>query len=84
MSNHLLHYIVLGLIFTTVFLSRLFLTFNEQLLIQALFVVSIIYVGWGIYHHYREHDLSTKIVIEYILIASIAILIAIIAIRGGL
>lgn len=67
-----------------IILSKFFFSFDQQQLIQALLAVTIIYVGWGIFHHHQEHDLSTKIVIEYILIAGIAMVIVMIALRGGL
>ncbi len=67
-----------------IILSKFFFSFDQQQLIQALLAITIIYVGWGIFHHYQEHDLSTKIVIEYILIAGIAMMIVMIALRGGL
>lgn len=84
MINHIPHYIVLALIFVAIIISRLAFTFDQNLLIQSLFIIAFIYVAWGIVHHFLEHDLTFKIVIEYILIAAIAMLSSTIAIKGGI
>lgn len=36
-------------------------------------IISGLYVSWGIVHHYLEGDLHPRVVIEYILLAAIAI-----------
>lgn len=82
--RHIPHYAVLLTIFLLVFLSRLFLAFDERLMLTTLFLVAFLYVAWGILHHLLEHDLGVKIVIEYILIGSLFMLLSIIVLRGGL
>lgn len=85
MLSHLFHYGILLVIVFIVFLSRSFFSFDNNLLIEILYIPVFIYVVvWGIIHHYLEHDLTPKIVVEYMLIAGISILIATIAINGGL
>lgn len=84
MINHIPHYIVLALISIIIVVSRLVFTFDQNLLIQALFIIAFIYVIWGIIHHWLDHDLTFKIMVEYILIAAIAMLAGIIAIKGGI
>lgn len=84
MRGHLPHYLVLVAIFLVIFLSRLFFTLGDSLFLQILFMTAFIYAAWGIIHHWAEHDLSIKIVIEYILIAAVAMLISLIAIKGGI
>jgi hypothetical protein len=37
----------------------------------AVVMAGFFYALWGIIHHYREHDLSAKIVLEYVLISSL-------------
>lgn len=46
---------------------------NRQLLVIIL--ISFFYVMWGIIHHFLQGDLHPKIVVEYILIAIIAIML---------
>lgn len=84
MIGHIYHYLVLLIIFIVVILSRIFYGFDKNLLIQVIYIIAFIYVGWGIIHHFLEHDLTFKIVVEYILIAAVAMLIVLIALRGGL
>lgn len=49
-----------------------------------LIALPILYALLGILHHGAEHTLTSKIVIEYTLIASIAIAIFAILLIGGL
>lgn len=71
MLAHLAHYSILIVIFATVILSKFFWGFDRKLIVEVLFLVTLLYVGWGIIHHYREHTLEPQIVLEYILIAGI-------------
>lgn len=81
---HIPHYLVLLAIFITVLLSRMFFASETNLLILVLYLIILIYVGWGIIHHLAEHDLTPKIVVEYILIGMIAMLASAIILKGGL
>lgn len=60
------------------------LSFDKQL--QGIMVVltCLFYVGWGIIHHAVHHDLSARIVVEYILIGSLGMSITLFLLRGGL
>ena len=51
---------------------------QSQIIISIL--ISVLYVVWGIIHHYLKGDLHPKIVIEYSLIA----LLAVVLIRGAI
>ena len=42
------------------------------------------YVIWGLVHHYINHDLMPKIVIEYILIGLLGTSIILFMLRGGI
>lgn len=84
MSTHIKHYLVILAIFTAILSSRIFLSFEASLLLLVLYLITFIYVAWGIIHHYLEHDLTVRIVVEYILIGTIAILSSTLAIKGGL
>ena len=48
---------------------------NTALQLAAGIVTAIAYMLWGIIHHYLEHDLYPRIVIEYVLIGLIAIVL---------
>ncbi len=48
---------------------------DTRLQLTAGVVTSIAYVAWGIIHHALQGDLHRNVVIEYILIGSIAIVL---------
>ena len=77
---HLLHYLILTVIlFLAVILFFIF-SGNRQYQFYTAIITSIIYLIWGIVHHYLEGDLHPKIVVEYLLIA----LLALILLRGAI
>ena len=49
---------------------------RTDLLFNATLVFTIFYVFWGVFHHLREKSLTIKIMLEYILVALLAIVIA--------
>lgn len=55
---------------------------NKQLEMIVLMSLASIYMLFGIIHHYLTHDLSAKIVIEYIAMGSLGITIALFVLRG--
>lgn len=46
-------------------------SYNLRLQVTIIVVTAFWYVLWGIAHHVIEHDLSSKIVVEYVLIGSL-------------
>lgn len=78
-----MHYLVLLFIFIAILASRIFLNFDDTLLLLVLYLVALVYVGWGVVHHWLEHDLNVRIVVEYILIGAIAMLSSTLVIKGG-
>lgn len=74
-SHHLLHYVILltilGICGTT------FFSFRNYPVIQLLIGITaaLFYFMWGIVHHFVDHDLSLKIVVEYLAISVFAIII---------
>ena len=55
----------------------LFITFHYDSHIQRriIYATSAIYVFWSLFHHYRRGDLQLSIVIEYLLLALLAIVV---------
>ncbi len=82
-SDHLLYYtslvgiLALGLI--------LVYSSSPDKSMQMLIVIgmSISYTFLGIVHHLLNHDLATKIVVEYVLIAMLGIAISFFIFKGG-
>ena len=56
----------------------------RELQIGIVALTTIFYVLWGILHHLLNHDLSSKIVIEYVLIGSFGLAIVVFLLKGGL
>ncbi len=76
MKRHvMLHYIVLVLILMGGVISFFMVKENPFLQLMIGIVTSVSYVLWGIIHHYMDHSLHKKIVIEYLLIGAIAIVL---------
>lgn len=48
---------------------------NTRLQLMAGMVTTIAYVAWGIIHHAMQGDLHRNVVVEYVLIGSIAIVL---------
>lgn len=68
-SEHIVYYASLIVILSLSFL----LAYNSpdrNLQIGVIVITTFFYVLWGILHHLMNHDLHTKIVIEYILIGA--------------
>ncbi|MCX6782511.1 MAG: hypothetical protein NTZ20_00740 [Candidatus Levybacteria bacterium] len=82
-EHHIGYYISLFLIF--IFSTIIMLNFSQNKQIQASIIVltAFSYVLFGIIHHKVMHDLTSKIVIEYILIGSLGISVVIFFITGG-
>lgn len=82
MQKHLFYYFSLIIILSL----ELFVFFkvknnwNLQVVILGSTVVS--YMTWAMLHHYLEHDLSVKIVVEYILIGALGLSILLFAFKG--
>lgn len=58
--------------------------YNRQLQMIALLCTVVAYVLWGILHHHLHHDLSSKIVIEYVLMGAFGLVVVFFFLRGGI
>lgn len=52
-----------------------------QMQMIAIVMTAFFYVLWGIVHHMIHHDITAKIVIEYILIGAVAVTLALLMVR---
>lgn len=66
-------FLALGIIF--VFSLMLLISFSNDLSYKKLiiFLTGGCYFWWGIFHHWRQDDLYTKIVLEYLLFSILGI-----------
>jgi hypothetical protein len=46
---------------------------DYQLKMLLIVLITLFYIVWGVLHHYIHHDLTVKIVLEYVLIGSLGI-----------
>lgn len=82
--HHIPYYIFLLAILLFGFLLVYFSSGNKALQIVAVLVTTIFYVGWGILHHMINHDLSSKIVVEYVFIGSLGLAVTFFILNGGI
>ncbi|OGH03101.1 MAG: hypothetical protein A2798_01580 [Candidatus Levybacteria bacterium RIFCSPHIGHO2_01_FULL_37_17] len=81
--KHFGYYSSMILIFTLGFLASTVSYPNLPLVFTVLILTVVFYVIWGIAHHKINHDLSTKILLEYLLIGFLGISIIFFIIVGG-
>lgn len=75
MNAHMIHFLIL-LATLALGVSAFFAAAgNSGLQLFIGFVTALAYVVWGILHHALSGDLHKKVVVEYVLIAAIAILL---------
>ncbi|MBI2028308.1 MAG: hypothetical protein HYT07_01740 [Candidatus Levybacteria bacterium] len=77
-KKHIFYYLALILILILGFLLAYINSSNRQIQILAVVFTAISYVFWGILHHLFNHDLSMKIMVEYVLIGSLGLAIILI------
>ena len=83
-KKHLGYYFSILLIFALGLLLTQVFAPNLKLQITAVATTIVFYVFWGILHHKINHELTAKIVIEYVLIGSLGLSILFFIIEGAL
>lgn len=71
--KHIGYYIGLGVVLL-LGLPLLALTgFDKAFQMSVMVLLAFFYVLWGLLHHHMHHDLHTKIVLEYIVMAALGV-----------
>ena len=70
-----LDYSVLAIIAATFIVYYITKLEHPYQLFTATIVFSIFYIIWGIWHHLRSNYLTSKIVLEYFLVATLGVII---------
>jgi hypothetical protein len=83
-SKHLAYYISLITVLTLGLILIFFTRPNIVLQALVILLTVVFYVLWGILHHLVNHELSLRIVVEYILIGALGISILFFMLTGGL
>lgn len=82
-KEHISYYISLSVIlFLGVILTMQFSS-NKQLQMLTVVLTTIFYIILSIVHHKENHELSNKIVIEYVLIGSLGMIVVFFLLKGG-
>lgn len=81
-KKHINYYLILCFVLAVGVIFFLQIDSGSNLKVSFLFTITLFYVLWGIFHHLSKHNLSLKIVIEYILIGAFGLTIALFFIKG--
>ena len=81
--KHLLYYVSLLIIFSIGFFLTVLVSPNLNLQKITISATIVSYVLWGIFHHYKNHELTRRIMIEYILIGLLGLSIVFFIVEGG-
>jgi len=71
------HYLALGVILAVGFWLYWVFNFNRQIQVWITVGIGCAYVLWGIIHHALRRELYFRVVLEYLLVASLACTFAI-------
>lgn len=81
--GHTVHYLILlGIVLLGFGLLMVFSANKSMQLVSAL-AIATTYLCYGLLHHWLEHDLTIKIVVEYVLV-TLLVAALLVLIRGGL
>ena len=74
-----LDYLILAIIFITAFTLFFFFrqNFDSHNQRRVIYATAALYLLWSLFHHYRRGDLQASIIVEYLLLAIFAVIIAI-------
>lgn len=72
--DHLVHYLVLFLILLAGFVFFLYFRYQPTRQFIVITIVDLLYLTWGLVHHYLEDRLNWGVVSEYFLVGTVALL----------
>lgn len=74
-SKHLPHYLSLIGIFVAGFIGFWYFGYDKLFQAAVAIAIAVAYVVWGIVHHYIHKDLYLSVVIEYIVVATLGLVL---------
>ena len=83
-KKHLAYYISLAVILLLGLILVVVSAPNIRFQSIVLLLTVIFYIVWGLFHHFVNHEITSKIVIEYILFGLLGVSIFFFFIMGGL
>jgi hypothetical protein len=81
LKRHLWYYVTLTLMLVIFLTMASMLSYNVTLEILVLFAAACFYALWGIVHQQIHHHLTTKIMLEYILMGSLGFVLLVLLIQ---
>lgn len=82
-DNHALYYLFVGIVILLGLFAVLSNEHDKGLQMVIVVLMAFFYVASGVIHHLLSHDITAKIVVEYVLIASVGIAIVFFILRAG-
>ncbi len=82
LQKHWGYYLSLLAILGAGFLIIIF-SADKSLQLLVLILTALFYILWGIIHHHLHHDLTAKIVVEYVLMGALGISVVFLLLKGG-
>ena len=73
MRKHLFYYIGLVAMILVGMLLIIQYAANKQSQMVIVVGLGVLYVCWGVIHHYLHHNLRARIVLEYVAVASLGV-----------
>ena len=83
-KKHHLYYFFLVLVLISGFISLMGSSHNKPLQMIIVSTTALFYAILGIMHHFADHDLSIKIVVEYMLISTLGVMLFAFLLQGVL
>lgn len=82
MKKHIFYYVALIFMCLLTLLLVKLVNFSQQEQFLVIVILGFFYALWGILHHALHHSLRIRIVIEYIIIASLGIAVVFFVLKG--
>ena len=83
-NRHVEYYLALSIILALGLLLVIISAPDKNLQMLIVLLTTFFYAGFGIFHHIVNHDLNSKIVLEYLIIAGFGMAAVFFFLKGGL
>ena len=74
-TKHLSHYVPLFGLLAAGFVAFWLFSYDRVFQIATVISTALAYVLWGIVHHYIHRDLNVSVIVEYLVIASLGLVV---------
>lgn len=81
-ARHIWHYGALLAVLILGFFLTMQTASDKTLQLTIVLITTLFYIIWGLLHHLIEHDLTARIVVEYVLIGSLGASIVLFILLG--